>query len=60
MKEVISGIFGNYSPEIVELIGPDALPYEVIVPDYEYIAGVVLFSIVLYCSFRLIGSFFRR
>lgn len=47
MKEAMTAIFGVYSP-----IDGCA--------DWAYIGGVLLFAIVLYSVFRLIGVIFNR
>ncbi|NCB42933.1 MAG: hypothetical protein EOM59_09970 [Clostridia bacterium] len=57
MREVIINLFGSYTPEIVEVLEGDIVK-EVVVPDYEYIAGIFLFALVTYCVFRLIGGMF--
>lgn len=47
MREAMTAIFGTYTP-----IDGCA--------DWAYIGGVVVFSIVLYSVFRMIGVIFKR
>lgn len=47
MQDVITQIFGTYT-----LVDGHT--------NYGYIAGVVLFSIVLYGILRIVGSLFKR
>lgn len=47
MQEAMIAIFGNYAP-----IDGCA--------DWSYIGGVLIFSIVLYSLFRVIGVIFKR
>ncbi len=65
---VIEDLFGTYTPktQTVSVIGSDGstASYEEYVPgvagmDMEWIAGVVLFALILYCIFRLAGGVFR-
>lgn len=56
MKDLLSTIFGNYEPytdasgEIIRGVSG---------VDFQYILGVLLFGLVLYCVFRIIGSLFK-
>lgn len=61
MKAIIISIFGAYTP-IETVVGVDDLGQSVYGVatgmagvDWSYIAGVVLFAIVLFCFMRLIG-----
>lgn len=47
MRDAMTAIFGTYTP-----IDGCA--------DWSYIGGVVVFSIVLFCVFRLVGGLFKR
>ena len=47
MKDLMVTIFGSYEP----IYGIDGVAGM----DWEYILGVVLFAIVLYSFFRLVG-----
>ena len=52
MKSIIIDIFGEYEPIIVELTdGSEAVQI-----DYPYIFGVLMFALVVYSVFRIIGS----
>ena len=57
MRDVIINLFGSYTPEIVEVLEGDVIK-EVVVPDYEYLAGILLFALVTYCIFRFVGGLF--
>ena len=68
LKALISSIFGEYTPitttsVITETVGNDTRQYlvETVAPgaagvDYEWLAGVFLFGILLYCLMRLLGG----
>ena len=68
LKSMVTSIFGEYTPVtttsvISETIGNDTHQYlvETVAPgaagvDYEWIAGVVLFAIMLYCLMKLLGG----
>lgn len=47
MQDAMTAIFGTYAP----IDGS---------PDWSYIGGVIIFSIVLFCTFRLVGGLFKR
>lgn len=72
MKNLIIQLFGVYTPvtttEVVTFTDPDGVTQAVtntVVAagaagvDWAWIAGVVLFAIVLYSFFRLLGVFFK-
>ena len=68
LKSVVTSIFGEYTPVtttsvISETVGSDTHQYlvETVAPgaagvDYEWIAGVVLFGILLFCLMKLLGG----
>ena len=68
LKSMVTSIFGEYTPVtttsvISETVGNDTHQYlvETVAPgaagvDYEWIAGVVLFAIILYCLMKLLGG----
>lgn len=68
LKSMVTSIFGEYTPVtttsvISETVGNDTHQYlvETVAPgaagvDYEWIAGVVLFAIMLYCLMKLLGG----
>lgn len=57
MIEVIQNIFGVYTPIHVY---DEAGALIKVMPDFGYIAAVVIFCIVLYSVFRIIGSVISR
>ena len=68
LGSAVLGLLGSYTPETytVTTYLPDgsAVTSTEIVPglaglDYEWIAGAVLFTLALYCIFRMIGGIFR-
>ena len=56
MKTIIEALFGSYTSD-TELIQTtiDGDLYAVVM-DFEWLAGVFLFSLTLYCTFRLLGA----
>lgn len=62
MRDLIIQIFGEYQP-VAEKAGLDAagnLCYGIGTIDFAWIAGVLLFTLVLYCTFRILGGLFKR
>lgn len=71
MKDLIVRIFGEYQPVVTEELVPYVVDgiteYELVEVvasgaagvDWAWVAGVVLFGIVLYSLFRLLGVFFK-
>ncbi len=58
MRDLIISIFGAYTP-IVDAVGVDGnlhMCYGLGTIDFTWIAGVILFVVVLWCLFRLIGG----
>lgn len=68
LKSLVTSIFGEYTPVtttsvISETVGNDTYQYlvETVAPgaagvDYEWVAGVLLFAILLYCFMKLLGG----
>lgn len=68
LKSLVTSIFGEYTPVtttsvISETVGTETHQYlvETVAPgaagvDYEWIAGVVLFAILLFCLMKLLGG----
>ena len=68
MKALVTSIFGEYTPVtttsvVSQTIGNDTQQYllETVAPgaagvDYEWVAGVVLFAIMLFCFMKLLGG----
>ena len=68
LGSIVESLLGTYSPKtyLVTTYMPDGSYVESheIVPglaglDYEWIAGAVLFTLALYCIFRMIGGIFK-
>lgn len=56
IKELIQSIFGGYSPVLV-----DGVPLSGVGSvDFEYIAGVLLFAVTLYCVLRIVEAVIRN
>lgn len=61
MREVLRSIFGTYTPiSVTETTADGATVVRYLNGlagvDWEYVGGVLLFSIVLYCLFRILGG----
>lgn len=67
MKDLILSIFGSYEPIMtteVHMVGDTLEELQVVASgmagvDWAWIAGVVLFAIVLYSFFRIVGVLIR-
>ena len=71
MKELIIGIFGAYEPVMTETVVPYTVDGETFYEtfstvaagaagvDWAWIMGVLLFALVLYSMFRILGVFFK-
>ena len=71
MKDLIIGIFGAYEPVMSQAIAETTIDgvstYDVIDVvasgaagvDWAWIMGVLLFALVLYSMFRILGVFFK-
>lgn len=72
MRNLIIQLFGVYTPvtttEVITITDAEGIPQAIsntVVAagaagvDWAWIAGVVLFGIVLYSFFRLVGVFFK-
>ena len=71
LKALVTSIFGEYTPVtttsvITQTVGDDTYQYlvETVAPgsagvDYEWLAGVALFAILLYCLMRLLGGILK-
>ena len=68
LKALVTSIFGEYTPVtttsvVTQTVGNDTYQYllETVAPgaagvDYEWLAGVVLFGILLFCLMKLLGG----
>lgn len=57
MRDLLIQIFGDYLPNA----DPDGVPLAGLAGvDWEYIAGVFLFGITLYCVLRCIEAVIRK
>lgn len=57
MREIIVSIFGQYTPQVDPVSGAAVLG--VAGCDWEWLAGVLLFAIVLFCFMKLLGCFLK-
>ena len=71
MKDLIIRLFGEYVPVTYEVTVPLSSDGSVIETysavasglagvDWEWLAGVLLFAIVLYCFLRIVGVFLKN
>ena len=66
MRDVILSIFGEYAPVMTDAYALDGTYLGEVVAsgfagvDWTYVAGVLLFAIVLWCFFRLLGGVLCR
>lgn len=51
MKDLILSLFGAYTP----VMSGEAVAFGLAGVDWPWVAGVLLFAIVLYSFFRLVG-----
>lgn len=64
MKDLILSLFGDYVPVINSTVAADGTVIEEVVSgmagvDWPWLMGVLLFAIVLYSFFRLVGVILR-
>lgn len=64
MKDLILSLFGDYVPVINSTVAADGTVIEEVVSgmagvDWPWVMGVLLFAIVLYSFFRLVGVILR-
>lgn len=57
MQTVINNIFGVYTP-VMDSNG--VIPSGMAGVDWSYVAGVVLFAVVLLCFFKIVGAVIKR
>ncbi|MDO4957599.1 MAG: hypothetical protein Q4E60_11360 [Bacteroidales bacterium] len=70
MLELMQSIFGTYTPntytEVSTNLTTGELEYAEVIAsgaagvDWEYIGGVFLFGLAMFCVFRLIGTIFKN
>lgn len=65
MKELVFSLFGEYVPVTYSVVASDGSVYEVVASglagcDWEWIAGVFLFAIVLFSFLRLVGVLLKN
>ena len=64
MKDLILSLFGDYAPVTNVTVTADGAAIEEVVSgmagvDWPWLTGVLLFAIVLYSFFRLVGVILR-
>lgn len=56
MKNLMFAMFGNYTA-VTYMIGEDeVIPSGLSGVDFPYVLGVLLFALVTYCVFRILGE----
>lgn len=71
MKDLIIRLFGEYVPVTYDVVVPVSSDSSVVETysavasglagvDWEWLAGVLLFAIVLYAFLRIVGVFFKN
>lgn len=60
MRDIIINLFGIYTPVTYNDGVNDVIPSGMAGVDWTFIAGVFLFSLTLYCVFRVIGGIFKN
>lgn len=66
MRALIESIFGVYTPITYDVLDAEGKVLYTAVADgtagvdWPYVAGVLLFALVLYSFFRLLGVVFKR
>lgn len=65
MEAILESIFGVYQPVTYSVTGADGTVSEVVAAgaagvDWPYILGVLLFALVLWSFFRLVGVILNR
>lgn len=66
MRALIESIFGVYTPVTYDVLDAEGkLLYTAVADgaagvDWPYVGGVLLFALVLYSFFRLLGVVFKR
>lgn len=58
MRDLIVTIFGQYTPVVDPVTGAVVGGFAGV--DWPYLAGVLLFALVLYSFFRLLGVVLKR
>lgn len=56
LKAVIVDLFGSYVPVTYSDGTIDIIPSGLAGVDFEWLAGVLLFALSLYCVFRILGG----
>lgn len=66
VRTLIETIFGVYTPVTYDVLGADGTVLYTAVADgaagvdWPYVGGIMLFALVLYSFFRLLGVVFKR
>lgn len=65
VAEILEAIFGVYTPVTYSVAGADGTMSEVVASgaagvDWPYVLGVLLFALVLWSFFRLVGVILKR
>ena len=61
MRDLILSLFGTYTPvTFTDVDCVDVIPAGLAGVDWVWIGGLFLFSITLYCVFRILGGWFKK
>lgn len=59
IREVIQSIFGTYTPVPLGVRADGSFIYGVASVDFEFIGGILLFGIMLWCLLRILGGMLK-
>ena len=61
MTNLLHQIFGTYTPiTYIDAAGNEVIAAGTAGVDWEYLGGIFLFGICLFCVFKLIGTLLKR
>lgn len=61
LRDFFRAFFGTYTPvSYVDGSGSSIIPAGLSGVDFEYVLSVLLFALIVYCLFRLLGFFMSR
>lgn len=61
LLDLLRSLFGAYEPiSYIDASGASVIPSGASGVNFEYIAQIALFGLVVWCLFRLLGLFFSR
>lgn len=60
MKDIITSLFGVYTPITYNNGSYDIIPDGLAGVDITFVCGVLLFAISFYCVFRIVGAIIKN